>query len=287
MKPLVSVIIPVYNRITFLHAAIDSVLAQSYQPLEIIVVDDGSSCDVFKHLMQYHGLLTFIRKENGGLASARNFGSKRARGEFLAFLDDDDVFLPEKLDQQISILLGHPEAGLVYSDEYLLDETGRMSQVPMRAKWSPSLPSGYIAREFFMKSFIGVMTVMIRRSIFDELGGFDESLLYNEDDDLWFRIMLKYPVICSDYVSGARRLHRTNMSRNRHKMVYYQLACIQKYIVECPVFVAENIDYVKDRIRLLLKSYFRWCITGIHPPSFGVIVMNNQLRKRLRSCIAA
>jgi glycosyltransferase involved in cell wall biosynthesis len=286
MQPLVSVIIPVYERLTYLNAAIESVLAQTYRPYEIIVVDDGSTVDVRKHLEPYSDIITCLRKTNEGMASARNFGTRWAKGEFVAFLDDDDIFLPEKLVSQVDILRDKPEVALVYSDEYLLDEAGRMEQVAVRADRNPPLPSGYIARDFFMDSFIGVMTVLIRRTVFEEVGGFDEYMLFNEDDDLWFRIMLQFPVICSEYVSGARRVHGTNMSRDRAKMTLYQLRCIDKYIDSFPDFIRDNCGDVRQRVGSLMSEYLRWCVNGCKLPSLQVMKVHSRIKNRLNRLLA-
>ena len=282
MQPLVSVIIPVYNRLIYLNEAIESVLAQTYRPYEIIVVDDGSTVNVMQKLEPYAGAVTYLREENRGLASARNFGTQRAQGEFFAFLDDDDMFRPEKLERQVTLLRDNPLVGLIYSDEYLIDKSGVMSETSLSRDRFPPLPSGYIARDFFQDSFIGVMSVLVRRSIFEEMDGFDESLLYNEDDDLWFRILLKYPVICSEYVSGVRRLHDTNMSRDRTSMVYYQLDCIQKYIRCYPEFCLNNADAVKQRVRSLLNGYLIWNLKCHKLPSLRLLLKYRLANKQLQ-----
>lgn len=285
MQPLVSVIIPVYNRLTHLHAAIESVLAQTHRPIEIIVVDDGSTEDVRKHLEPYADRIIYLEKEHGGVASTRNAGVGRATGEFIAFLDDDDVFLPEKLEKQVAVLRDHPEIALVYSDEYLLDEAGRMTETSQQKDRIPPLPSGFIARDFFMDSFIALMTVTVRRSVFDEVGGFDESMLYNEDDDLWFRIMLQHPARCSGYVSGARRLHGLNMSKDRTMMSYYQLHCIDKYIKQYPGFVKDNGEAVLQRIRYVFSLYISMSLLSFHLPRVMILTKKIEVEKHLRELL--
>jgi glycosyltransferase involved in cell wall biosynthesis len=268
---MVSVIIPVYNRLLYLQAAIESVLAQTYQVFEIIVVDDGSIVDVMGVLRPFMGRVSYLRQEHRGVAAARNLGVSASRGEYLAFLDSDDIFMPAKLERQLTDLLKNSQVAMAYSDEFLIDNSGNTSSSALRVKRTPPLPSGCIAKDFFVDSFIGTMTVFLRRSVFDEVGGFDESMLYNEDDDLWLRIMLKYPVICSGYVSGARRIHDTNMSRDRSKMVYYQLKCIGKYIIEYKCFCFDNNAIILTRINSLLGDYLRWSLKDRRIPSLRVL----------------
>jgi glycosyltransferase involved in cell wall biosynthesis len=285
MQPLVSVIIPVYNRLEYLDAALQSVLRQTYRPLEVIVVDDGSSTDVRGHLDRYGDTIRYFRQPNRGLAAARNSGAGLASGEFLAFLDDDDLFLPEKLTLQVAVLLENPEVALVYSDEYLLDAAGCMTPIPVRKDRIPEIPSGDIALDFFCDSFIGVMTVLLRRSVFQELGGFDELLFCNEDDDLWFRIMLNYHAVCSEYVSGARRLHDSNMSRDTHKMTYFQLLCVDKYLKLYPGFILKNHVAVRCRVRSLLLSYISNCVKRCSLPSLKVLNMAVGVAGRLKELL--
>lgn len=281
MPPLVSVIIPVFNRLCFLHAAIESVLAQTYRSYEIVVVDDGSTVDVSSHLHKFRGDLTLLRKENGGLASARNFGVKSATGEFLAFLDDDDLFCPEKLERQVAILDNNPSIGMVYSREYVINQVGGLIGDSVQNGVIAPLPSGSIAKDYFMNSFIGVMTTLVPRKVFEEMNGFDEKLYFNEDDDLWFRIMLQYPVIYDDYVSGIRRIHDSNMSKDRNSMVYYQLECIEKYINIFPDFMIEIENNALSRAKSIFGGYLCAKLKKLSLPSLNVIKKYMVVRNKL------
>lgn len=285
MPPLVSVIIPVYNRLVYLAEAIESVLAQSYPTYEIIIVDDGSVVDVVGALTPYSDRVSYVRQDHKGVSAARNLGVRMSQGEYLAFLDSDDIFMASKLEMQITDLSMNPEMALAYSYEYLIDESGKISSKPLRETRIPPLPSGYIARDFLMESFIGTMTVFLRRSVFVEMGGFDESLQYNEDDDLWFRIMLKYPVMCSKYISGARRIHAANMSRDRSMMVYYQLNSIKKYVFTYDSFCIENSAMLVKRINHLFGDYVQWAFANRRIPGWRVFkeywLVTRKLKKLL------
>src|SRR5215831_9468158 len=113
--PIVSVVIPTYNNARFLPEALDSLLGQTYRDFELIVVDDGSTDDTLEVLKPYRHLIRYVRKENGGPASARNLGIRHASGELIAFQDADDIWLPDKLQLQVDYLREHPEVGLVFS----------------------------------------------------------------------------------------------------------------------------------------------------------------------------
>lgn len=224
--PKVSVIIPTYNYARYLPDAIESVLSQTFSDYEIVIVDDGSTDNTVEVLQPYTGKIKYIYKENGGLSSARNVGIQNSIGEYLVFLDSDDMLMPDKLKIQTAILDDNPEVGFVYSDEYIMH--GEDKDNMYRAREGRQLPSGNIFKEFFLDSFIAVMTVMVRRSCLDQVGLFDENLPCNEDDDLWLRILGKWPVIFSDYPSAIRRIHSSNMSRDRLKMEKYTVIVLER-----------------------------------------------------------
>ncbi len=253
----VSVIIPTYRRARLLGEALKSVLEQSFTDFEVIIVDDhseddGATLKVVKAFGEARFKYVYLHA-NRGPAGARNAALPHCHGEFLSFLDSDDLFRPCKLESHAALLRANPHVAMVYSDEYVVTNDGHLSAGAVRG--NRILPSGFIAKEFFMESFIATMTVTLRRAVFAEMGGFDETLAWNEDDDLWFRIMMKYPVICSEYVSGIRRLHDSNMSRDRDRMVWHQLRCIANYINVYADFMHVNHDLAVGRLKSILRSY--------------------------------
>jgi glycosyltransferase involved in cell wall biosynthesis len=268
----ISVVIPAYRRAHLLGEALNSVLAQTCQDFEVVIVDDYSEdggatrktvesyCDSrFKYI---------CLESNRGPAGARNAALPYCQGEYISFLDSDDLFRPRKLEIHAGILQDNPDVAMVYSDEFHLNYDGSLSERPVRA--DRVLPSGFIARDFFMESFIATMTVTLRRTVIAEMGGFDETLIWNEDDDLWFRIMLKYRVICAEYVSGIRRLHATNMSRDRDKMVWYQLQCITKYISSYVDFINANRELVSNRLTAIIRPYVLGSIRNLRIPTLQI-----------------
>jgi glycosyltransferase involved in cell wall biosynthesis len=184
-KPRVTVVIPTFNRAAFVVEAVDSVLRQSYQDFEVVVCDDGSTDDTAACIETYGPPVRYLRLEHTGCPGApRNRGIDAARGELVAFLDDDDLWEPAKLALQVE-LLDKESADLVYSDRRVEFEAG----VPPEIIISPS-PQG---RERWLDlvlqgHFPSVCTALMRRSLLQLAGGFDEDLVTGEDLDLWLRL---------------------------------------------------------------------------------------------------
>lgn len=188
--PTVSVIIPTYQRSHLVTEAIGSVLAQTYRDYEIIVVDDGSTDDTKERLAELGDKITYIYQTNKGLAAARNTGIKAASGKYIAFLDDDDLWLPKKLAKQVPILDAQPETALVCTDMLLSDSSGKIiSQTKLDLK-QKVLTSWTL----FRSCFVFVNTVLLRRTCLDKVGLFDENLEIFEDYDLWLRIAQKHSI---------------------------------------------------------------------------------------------
>lgn len=187
--PLVSVIIPTYNRCSFVQEAIDSVLAQDFKDFELIVVDDGST-DGTKDVLEkrYGEKITCIWQENQGESVARNHGISLAKGKYIAFLDSDDFWIPEKLSRQVSVLQNNLDVGAVFCQAWHVDRGGRrLDKPPLGSK---STLTDFDLNTLLMRNKIpaGASTCLIRNSLFDKVGYFSEDILYGEDWDLWIRI---------------------------------------------------------------------------------------------------
>ena len=188
--PWVSIIIPTYNRRDFLREAIRSVLEQSFRDFELIVVDDGSD-DGTREMIQreFPGLLTYLYQENQGVSRARNRGLKLAQGEFVAFLDSDDLWLPRKLERQMAFMQSQPKAQICYTDEIWIRRGVRVNPKKKHAKYS-----GWIYPRCLPLCIISPSSALMRRGLLEEVGGFDEELPVCEDYDLWLRISARHPV---------------------------------------------------------------------------------------------
>ena len=188
-KPQVSVIIPTYNRGWIIKEAIDSVLTQDYRDFELIVVDDGSTDNTDDILNSYHGDIIVFRQENQGVSAARNRGLAEASGRFIAFLDSDDLWLPQKLFRQVEFFNKNPEAQICQTEETWIRKGVRVNPKKRHKK-----PWGMIFELSLALCLVSPSAVMIRRSLFEKAGGFDETLPACEDYDLWLRISCRYPV---------------------------------------------------------------------------------------------
>jgi glycosyltransferase involved in cell wall biosynthesis len=189
-NPLVSVIIPVYNGTNYLREAIESVLAQTYTNYEILVVDDGSTDATWDIIQSYGARVRGIRKENGGVASALNQGIREAKGDYIAWLSHDDLFLPEKLERQVNFLREFKHFKACYTDYYLTDAIGRiLSEIK-----TPWYPREQTIRALFGDMYISGSTILIDRACFDHVGLFSESLRYTQDAEMWLRIIRQFDI---------------------------------------------------------------------------------------------
>jgi glycosyltransferase involved in cell wall biosynthesis len=189
--PKVSIIIPTYNRAHILGNAIQSVLDQTFQDFEIIVVDDGSTDDTREEVSRFGEKVIYIFQENKERSAARNNGMKHARGQYITFLDSDDIYLPEKLQVQVELMDNNPGYGMSYAYSIWLDEHGKYLHT-----WRDDL-NGWIFPEMMRAKHnkITVPSVMIRREVLEKVGDFNESINTCEDYEYWCRIAINYPVL--------------------------------------------------------------------------------------------
>ena len=193
--PLVSVIIPTHNRARLLVGAVNSVLAQSYKDFEIVVVDDCSSDDTTVAMESFHdAAVRYLRHDRQlGGAAARNTGIHQSNGEYVAFLDDDDEWYPEKLGRQVSALLSSPPTvGGIYTGYFIVDR----SDGGIRGQMVPT-ERGDLSEKLLAGNCIGsTSSMLLRRACFDKVGIFDERLPSFQDYDLWLRIAREYQFDC-------------------------------------------------------------------------------------------
>ncbi|MEJ5365452.1 MAG: glycosyltransferase [Desulfosoma sp.] len=187
---LVSVIIPTRNRADMVREAVDSVLAQKGAPFELIVVDDGSEDHSIRLLTSYGDAVRILRRESpGGVSAARNAGIMAARGEWIAFLDSDDLWLPGKLRAQLDYFRNRPDMRICQTDEIWIHKGRRRNPKRYHAK-----PSGSCFERLLERCLVSPSAVMMHRSLFEEVGLFDESLPACEDYDMWLRIGCRHPI---------------------------------------------------------------------------------------------
>ncbi len=184
---MVSVIITTYNRKTFLRPAVMSVLNQDYKDNEVIVIDDGSHDNSFKEIEDLP--VRYIWKENGGISSARNKGIEVAEGDFIAFLDVDDLWKKKKLSTQMT-MMSDEGYDISYTDETWIRNGKHLNQKSIHKKYS-----GFIFEKCLSLCIISPSSIVMKRGIFDVVGCFDETMTVCEDYDMWLRVTAQYPVL--------------------------------------------------------------------------------------------
>lgn len=197
IPPLVSVIIPAFNREATIARCIDSVLTQTHEPIEVIIVDDGSTDQTVKVVQTYGERVTLICQPNGGPSSARNTGAARAKGEIISFLDSDDTWKPDKLARQVMLMVkGGKRVPCCICNADIISPDGSSKTSFDISQVDSELDEGYwinpalvIATRFLLFNQV----VSVRRDVFDSIGGFNESMRLLEDHDLAFRLALKGP----------------------------------------------------------------------------------------------
>ena len=190
MPQSIAVIIPTYNRSHTLRRALDSVNNQTVRPSEICVVDDGSTDETEQLLSRHYPQVNYVYQSNAGVSSARNAGVALTRGHWLAFLDSDDEWMPNKLERQLQEINGNDTFPLVHCDEIWIRNGVRVNAMHKHQK-----AGGEIFERCLPLCVISPSAVMIKRRLFEEVGGFDESLPACEDYDLWLRICSRHPVL--------------------------------------------------------------------------------------------
>lgn len=212
MGPLVSVVLPVYNREACVGRAIASVLGQTYRQLELLVVDDGSTDGTRRVLDGFGSRITVIAQPHAGVYPARNLGVRNARGELVAFIDSDDVWLPDKLERQLP-LMQRGEVGLVFGDAVQL--TAPESAAPRTGSTSFRVAPprrGRVAGHFAWCNFVPTVTVLVRRRCLDDVGGFPETTDVSADYLTWFRIALRYELDYVDQTVAEYTVHPSGIS---------------------------------------------------------------------------
>ncbi len=209
----ISVIIPVFNCERYIGDAVRSVREQTYPVHEIIVVDDGSTDGTRAALAAHRSAIQYIRCEHRGVAAARNTGIARSSGEFIAFLDADDLWLPEKLAMQVDYFRAHADCGLVYTDMKLFDETGILQEsVKQYLHMDP--PSGWIFPQLFAETLFAADAVMFRKKCLDRVGNFEERLGCGEDYHMWLRFSRHFRIGYLDKPLVMYRQHPAMTTRS-------------------------------------------------------------------------
>ena len=251
----ISVIIPAYNYARYLREAIDSVFAQTYPALELIVVDDGSTDATPEVLAAYGNRLRAIRQRNGGVSAARNAGISAARGEYLAFLDADDLWHPRKLEAQMARFESDPSLGLVYCGAESFNSEGQTTQV-----WREGM-QGRVAIHMlrFDRNAMAApgCNIVVPKRVAEEIGGFDTRMAVSEDWDFYYRVAVRYEIGFVRDALVRYRMHGGGAHRNVPEMEKGMLLALQKAFASSDPEVqsVRNLSYGRLH-RMLAGCYF-------------------------------
>src|SRR5438067_1269450 len=204
-SPSVSIIIPVYNAKKYLEETLQSVLAQTFQQFEIILVDDGSTDGTSEIIEKFSDRAICLKNDHRGPASSRNLGLQAARGSFIAFLDADDLWLPTKLEKQVAVMRAHPEYGLITCDASMFCDSG---VIATSSKARQPIATGHVLRQLLCSNWVGTSCAMVPRKCLEKVGAFDEEMFNGgEDWMLWLKIAAEYPVYFLDEPLVQYRVH--------------------------------------------------------------------------------
>ena len=268
----VSVIIPTLNRINTLQRAIDSVIAQSFKSIEIIVVDNGSSDGSVKMLNKYYPIVKLIHEHKVGVSASRNKGIKYASSPWIAFLDSDDAWDQKKLEKQINLLLNsHDKYRLIHTNEIWIRNGKKINQMKKHQKFG-----GYIFNECLSLCCVSPSSVLIDRSIFDDIGLFNENLPVCEDYDMWLRICSKEEVLFLDEKLTLKYGgHKDQLSKSHWGMDRFRVSSIENLILNYDL----NTDQKNKSMATLIKK-LKIIINGAKKRNNSSVI--NEYTKKLK-----
>ncbi|MBW4568369.1 MAG: glycosyltransferase [Tolypothrix carrinoi HA7290-LM1] len=247
--PLISVVIPVYNGEKTINSTIESVLKQTFVDLEILVIDDGSTdstVEIVKSILDSR--LHIYSYPNAGISANRNRGLAKATGEYLSFIDADDLWVSDKLEAQLNALLKHPQAALAYSWTDYIDMNGNFLKSGRRIT-----ETGNVYSKLLMYNFLeNGSNPLIRSEAFNTVGGFDESLPVAEDWDMWLRISAYYEFVLVPEVKIFYRVQANSLSTNLVQMEIDSLQVIERAFTHPK---AKSLQHLKKNSLALLYKY--------------------------------
>lgn len=251
--PLVSIIIPNYNHARYLGDAIRSVLNQTFQDFEIIVVDDGSTDDSREVAAQFGGRVRYIWQENRGLSAARNTGIAASRGSFIGVLDADDMYEPDYLETLVAALEQNPQADGIYCGyQFVNHENKLLPQIEARA-----VPPEELHRALLDGNFLVPESMFVRRYCYETSGPFDETLRACEDWDMWLRFTKRYKIIHTTRILTRHRILPGSMSTDPLRMLTARLAVLRKHVGPEPV---EGMTSTIIQRRAYARAYLGSCV---------------------------
>lgn len=249
----ISVVIPTFNRCATLSRAIESVLNQTlFEQIELIVIDDGST-DETEQLMKKFPKVHYHQQAQHGVSHARNTGIRLAKGEWIAFLDSDDAFTPDKIEQQYLALQAEPDYLLCHTDEIWYRHGKRVNPMKKHKKYG-----GWIFQHCLPRCAISPSSVMMHRTLIESVGYFDEQLPACEDYDLWLRITARYPVLYLDKPLTVKYGgHEDQLSKKYWGMDRFRIIALDKFLtskIACPHDENAAREMLREKIHIMLTG---------------------------------
>ncbi|BAZ29610.1 putative glycosyl transferase [Cylindrospermum sp. NIES-4074] len=249
--PQVSVVIPAYNAMAYLPKTLDSVLQQTFTDFEVLIINDGSSDSIIEWFASVTDpRVKLISQENQGLSGARNTGIAQAQGEYIAFLDADDLWAPTKLEKQVRCFENHPAVGLVHTWTILIDETDK----PTGGKCSPYLEGNVWEQIIVVNLVSSGSTPIVRRCCFENVGVFARDLSGTADWNMWIRIASCYPFAVVKEPLTLYRQHAQNMSKDCQHMLQNARVVIERSFQSVPL----ELLYLRSRAYAYFYRYQAW-----------------------------
>ncbi len=252
--PLVSVIMPTYNRAWTLKDAVDSVLLQDYPNIELIVIDDGSEDNTEELLGLYKNKITVLRQENKGVSAARNKGIRQSSGQFIALLDSDDAWDKRKISCQMDFFNDHPDV-LICQTEVIWIRKGRKVNPKLKHK----KPSGMIFEQSLNLCLVSPSAVMMKRQLFDMKGYFNEDFMVCEDYDLWLRVSSTLPVFLIDKPYTIKRGGHKDQLSNLHSQDKFRILSLSSLIASGNLTL-DQTEKAKKVLKQKCAIYGEGCI---------------------------
>jgi len=223
--PLVSAVIPTFNRGWIIKEAVESILNQNYPNIETIVIDDGSTDDTAKKLSPYLDRITYLKQKNKGVSAARNLGIDRSTGTLIAFLDSDDLWHKNKISCQVNFFQNNPEAMICQTEETWIRKGKRVNP-----KYKHKKLSGMIFEPSLELCLVSPSAVMMKKELFEIAGLFDENLPACEDYDLWLRISKTLPIFLIDEPYTIKKGGHADQLSANHSLDKYRIQSLARLL---------------------------------------------------------
>ncbi|MFA7677572.1 MAG: glycosyltransferase [Candidatus Omnitrophota bacterium] len=265
-NPFFSIVIPTYNRAGFLKIAVESVLAQTFKDYELLIVDDGSTDNTAESITlqtasnKLQNKIKYFYQKNQGPAAARNKGIENSKGKFICFLDSDDRWRKDKLDITFRYIKEHSGYKVFHSQE-IWYRNGRLLTLRVKHK----KPSGNVFAQALKLCCISISTAAIHKSVFADIGNFDESFSTCEDYEFWLRVSLKYPVILMpDYLTIKEGGHNGQQSEKYEAMDTFRIRALKK-ILEKETLTLENYIAAYSELKSKCHIYIQGALRRKKP----------------------